>query len=33
LLEHEHEARAWGKAGRALAEQVTWDDVIRQLLS
>jgi glycosyltransferase involved in cell wall biosynthesis len=32
LLEHEDEARAWGQAGRALAEQVTWDRVIEQLL-
>jgi glycosyltransferase involved in cell wall biosynthesis len=32
LLEHEDEARAWGQAGRALAEQVTWDRVIQQLL-
>ena len=32
LLEHEDEARAWGKAGRAIAEQVTWDKVIDRLL-
>jgi glycosyltransferase involved in cell wall biosynthesis len=32
LLDNEQEARAWGKAGRALAEQVTWENVIRQLL-
>jgi len=32
LLEHEAEARAWGQAGRALAESVTWDRVIEQLL-
>ncbi|MDX6411411.1 MAG: hypothetical protein QOE91_927 [Gaiellaceae bacterium] len=32
LLDNEPEARAWGKAGRALAEQVTWERVIRQLL-
>ncbi len=32
LLDNEADARAWGKAGRALAEQVTWERVIRQLL-
>jgi glycosyltransferase involved in cell wall biosynthesis len=32
LLDNEPEARAWGKAGRALAEQVTWERVIQQLL-
>jgi glycosyltransferase involved in cell wall biosynthesis len=29
----EDEARAWGKAGKALAEQVTWDRAIDRLLS
>jgi glycosyltransferase involved in cell wall biosynthesis len=33
LLEHEDEARSWGRAGRAIAEQVTWDHVIERLLS
>ena len=33
LLDHEAEARTWGNAGRALAEQVTWDRVIAQLLA
>ncbi len=33
LLDHEEEARAWGNAGRAIAEQVTWERVIAQLLS
>ncbi len=32
LLEHEDEARAWGKAGRAIAENVTWERVVQQLL-
>ena len=32
LLEHEDEARAWGKAGRAIAEQVTWDHAVDRLL-
>jgi glycosyltransferase involved in cell wall biosynthesis len=32
LLEHEDEARAWGQAGRAIAESVTWERVIQQLL-
>ncbi len=29
----EDEARAWGKAGKALAEQVTWDSAIDRLLA
>ncbi len=29
----EDEARAWGRAGKALAEQVTWDRAIDRLLS
>jgi glycosyltransferase involved in cell wall biosynthesis len=29
----ENEARAWGKAGKALAEQVTWDSAIDRLLA
>jgi glycosyltransferase involved in cell wall biosynthesis len=29
----EDEARAWGKAGKALAEQVTWDRAIDRLLA
>jgi glycosyltransferase involved in cell wall biosynthesis len=33
LLEHEGEARSWGRAGRAIAEQVTWDHVIERLLA
>jgi glycosyltransferase involved in cell wall biosynthesis len=32
LLDNETEARAWGQAGRAIAEQVTWERVIQQLL-
>jgi glycosyltransferase involved in cell wall biosynthesis len=32
LLEHEDDARTWGKAGRVLAEQVTWNHVIERLL-
>ena len=32
LLDHEDEARTWGRAGRALAEQVTWERVLEQLL-
>ena len=33
LLEHEDEARSWGRAGRAIAERVTWDHVIERLLA
>ncbi len=29
----EDEARTWGKAGKALAERVTWDRAIDRLLS
>jgi glycosyltransferase involved in cell wall biosynthesis len=32
LVAGEDEARAWGKAGRALAEQVTWDRAIDRVL-
>jgi len=32
LLDNEAEARAWGRAGRAIAENVTWDRVLDQLL-
>jgi glycosyltransferase involved in cell wall biosynthesis len=33
LREHPDDARAWGRAGRAVAEQVTWDHAIERLLS
>jgi glycosyltransferase involved in cell wall biosynthesis len=33
LLEHDDEARAWGSAGRAIAETVTWDNVVDRLLA
>jgi glycosyltransferase involved in cell wall biosynthesis len=33
LAAHEDEARAWGHAGRAVAEQVTWDACVDALLS
>ena len=33
LLEHDDDARAWGIAGRAIAETVTWDAVVDRLLS
>jgi glycosyltransferase involved in cell wall biosynthesis len=33
LIAHEDEARAWGQAGRALAERVTWDRAIDRVLS
>ena len=33
LVIGEDEARAWGRAGKALAEQVTWDRAIDRLLS
>ncbi len=33
LREHVEEARAWGRAGKALAERVTWDQAIDRLLS
>ncbi|HWB21443.1 MAG TPA: glycosyltransferase family 4 protein [Gaiellaceae bacterium] len=33
LAGHRDEARAWGKAGKAVAERVTWDGVVDALLS
>ena len=33
LLEHEEDARSFGRAGRLIAERVTWDHVIDRLLS
>jgi len=33
LATHVDEAKAWGRAGRALAEQVTWDACVDALLS
>jgi glycosyltransferase involved in cell wall biosynthesis len=33
LVEHVEDARAWGSAGKALAEQVTWDHAIERLLA
>jgi glycosyltransferase involved in cell wall biosynthesis len=33
LRGHPDDARAWGHAGRALAEQVSWDEAIRKLLA
>ena len=33
LLEHTDDARAWGTAGRAIAETVTWDNVVERLLA
>ncbi len=33
LLEHDDDARAWGSAGRAIAETVTWDRVVERLLA
>ncbi len=33
LLEHEDQARVWGRAGRAIAERVTWERVVQQLLT
>ena len=32
LRDHVEDARAWGKAGRGVAEQVTWDRAIERLL-
>jgi glycosyltransferase involved in cell wall biosynthesis len=32
LLEHPEDVRAWGKAGKAVAELVTWDHAIDRLL-
>jgi glycosyltransferase involved in cell wall biosynthesis len=33
LAGHRDEAKAWGRAGRAVAERVTWDGVVDTLLS
>jgi glycosyltransferase involved in cell wall biosynthesis len=33
LREHVDEARSWGRAGKALAEEVTWDRAIERLLA
>jgi glycosyltransferase involved in cell wall biosynthesis len=33
LRDHVDEARAWGKAGRRVAEQLTWDRAIDRLLA
>ena len=33
LVEHEQEARAWGRAGKVVAEQVTWEHAIGRLLA
>jgi glycosyltransferase involved in cell wall biosynthesis len=33
LREHPDDARAWGRAGKAVAEQVTWDGAIERLLA
>lgn len=33
LREHPDDVRAWGRAGKVLAEQVTWDRAIERLLS
>ena len=33
LVEHEEDARAWGTAGKARAEQVTWDNAVERLLA
>ena len=33
LLEHPEDVRAWGKAGKAIAERVTWDHAIDRLLA
>jgi glycosyltransferase involved in cell wall biosynthesis len=33
LREHPDEVRAWGKAGKAVAETVTWDHAIERLLA
>jgi glycosyltransferase involved in cell wall biosynthesis len=32
LLDHPEDVRAWGKAGKAVAERVTWDHAIDRLL-
>ena len=33
LLDHPDDVRAWGQAGKAVAEQVTWDHAIDRLLA
>ena len=33
LVDHEEDARAWGTAGKARAEQVTWDNAVERLLA
>ena len=33
LREHPDDSRAWGRAGKAVAEKVTWDAAIGRLLS
>ncbi len=33
LVEREEDARAWGRAGKAIAETVTWDEAIGRLLA
>jgi glycosyltransferase involved in cell wall biosynthesis len=33
LREHPDEVRAWGRAGKAVAERVTWDHAIERLLA
>ena len=33
LTAHVDEAKAWGRAGRAVAERVTWDACVDALLS
>ena len=33
LVEHPREARAWGRAGKAVAERVTWEHAIERLLA
>jgi glycosyltransferase involved in cell wall biosynthesis len=33
LAAHVDEAKAWGRAGRAIAERVTWDACVDALLS
>ena len=33
LLEHPEDVRAWGQAGKAIAERVTWDHAIDRLLA
>jgi hypothetical protein len=33
LRGHLAEAKAWGRAGKALAERVSWDDTIARLVA